>query len=204
MIKEFKHYNVIKNGHFLLTSGRHSNMYVNKDTIYCIPKLFSSIINKIYTIVLNNFHTNDFDIITGPAIAGAILAAPIALKLNKIFVYPEKAIHPEIAENPNDGVIDTKTMKFNRGYDKVLKGKKVIIVEDIITTGNSIQMTSDAIHICKGTVVGIVAIWNREGWKAPNGIKLISLINRAISSYVAGPENCPYCQNGIPLQDPKE
>lgn len=202
MIKEFEYYNIVKSGHFLLTSGRHSNEYVNKDAIYCIPELFLFIISKIYTTILNNFHTDDFDVITGPAIAGAILAAPVALKLNKIFVYPEKAIHSEFAEDPNNGVVDTKIMNFNRGYDKILKGKRIIIVEDIITTGGSIQMTADAIHLCDGKVVGIVAIWNREEWKAPNEIKLISLINKTISSYF--PNDCPYCQNGIPLQNPKE
>lgn len=132
MIKEFEYYDIVKAGHFLLTSGKHSGEYVNKDAIYCIPELFSFITSKIYSIILNKFHSDDFDVITGPAIAGAILAAPVALKLNKIFVYPEKAIYSELAKDPNDGVVDTKIMKFNRGYDKILKDKRVIIVEDII------------------------------------------------------------------------
>lgn len=200
--KEFEYYRIILNGHFLLTSGRHSDEYVNKDAIYCIPELFPFIISKIYTTILNNFHSDDFDVITGPAIAGAILAAPVALKLNKIFVYPEKAVHSELTKDPNDGVVDAKNMNFNRGYDKILKGKRIIIVEDIITTGGSVKQTIEAIEKCGGKCVSIIAIWNREKWQPRDDIKIISLINKVIPSYF--PNDCPYCQNGIPLQNPKE
>ena len=77
---------VIMEGHFLLTSGRHSNVYINKDRIYSKPHLFSAVINEMVEKIRQS-QTN-FDIITGPAIAGAVLAAPISLLLNKTFVYP--------------------------------------------------------------------------------------------------------------------
>lgn len=202
----FEEYGVIKTGHFKLTSGKHSGQYINKDAIYCIPNLFSLVVKKIYTGILNNFNYNSYDIITGPAIAGAVLAAPIALKLNKTFVYPEKAIESRLAADPNGGVIETKVMKFRRGYNKKLKGSRVLIVEDIITTGNSVERTIKAVKKYGGKVVGISAIWNREGWlpeQNPDRALLLSLIDEDVPSY--WPDDCPYCQEGrVPLQNPKE
>lgn len=209
----FEEYKVIKTGHFKLTSGKHSNQYINKDAIYSNPVLFNRVVIRMVRTL--DPYINTFDVITGPAIAGAVLAAPISLQLfNKVFVYPEKAIHSELANDPNNGVSETKIMKFRRGYDKILRGKRVWIVEDIITTGSSIEKTMMAILKCGGKVVGISAIWNREAWKPDSqhcpyikikdlvGIQFASLINEHVSSYWPG--ECPYCREGrIPLQDPK-
>ena len=201
MKKLFEKYNIIKTGHFKLTSGKHSGQYINKDAIYCIPELFSLIVNKIYTNIWNTANYDDYDVITGPALAGAILAAPVALKLGKIFVYPEKAIESKLADNPNDGVIETNIMKFRRGYDKRLKGYRIWLIEDIITTGGSIEKTIEAVELCGGKVVGISVIWNRGKWH--KNIPILSLINDPVRSYQ--PNECPYCREGrMPLQNPKE
>ncbi len=56
------------------------------------------------------------------------------------------------------------TMEFRRGYDKKLAGNHVLIVEDIITTGASVQKTADEIVKNGGFVIGVISIWNREGW----------------------------------------
>lgn len=203
----FEEYGIIKTGHFKLPLGQHSDQYINKDTIYCIPNLFLLVVKKICTNILNNLSYNSYDIITGPAIAGAILAAPIALKLNKIFAYPEKAVESRLAADPNRGVIETNIMKFRRGYDKILKGSRVLIIEDIVTTGNSIEKTIQAVEKCGGKVVRISVIWDRRQdtlrrlWRMDD-IPLISLINYPVCSY--WPDECPNCQAGEPLQDPKE
>lgn len=207
LISKLKEKGVIYNGHFLLSSGKHSDIYINKDAIYSIPKLFSFIINE-FSDILNNFEDDDeddieYDIITGPAIAGAVLAAPIANKLNKIFVYPEKAIDAQFVGFPNSKIVKTNIMKFRRGYNKIIKNKKVVVIEDVITTGSSVQRTIDAIELCGGKCVAILAIWNRTGW-VPVGIKLISLINKFVESWLAGDKTCPLCkENNISLTDPK-
>jgi orotate phosphoribosyltransferase len=175
---------IIKNGHFELTSGRHSDTYINKDSIYCVPELFELVILEMSLIARNNFYC---DIITGPAIAGAVLAAPIANSLSTIFIYPEKT---------------EKGMQFRRGYDKVLENNiNVVIVEDIITTGKSINMTIEAIEKHGAQVSGIAAIWNRTGWKTDK-CSTISLIDEPVESW--DPESCPLCIEGIPLENPKE
>lgn len=143
-----------------------------------------------------NPYINAFDIITGPAIAGAILAAPISLLFyDRISIYPEQIIfvYPE--------KIDGK-MVFRRSYDKILKNKRVWIVEDIITTGGSVEKTMMAIEKCGGKIAGISAIWNRGTWQE-NSIPVLSLINEIVPSY--WPDECPYCREGrVSLTDPKE
>ena len=184
MKKLLEKYGVIKAGHFKLTSGKHSNQYINKDAIYSNPLLFNKVILKMsYKI---NLYKDTFDVITGPAIAGAILAASIALLSDdKIFVYPEK--------------IDGK-MVFRRGYNKILTNRRVWIVEDIITTGGSVEKTIMAIEECGGEVAGISVIWNR-GRIYFDKIPSLSLIDEFVPSY--WPDECPNCQAGEILQDPK-
>lgn len=183
-----KKYGVIKTGHFKLSSGKHSNQYINKDAIYSNPMLFDKVLEKMWYKISE--YENTFDIITGPAIAGAILAAPISIMFDKIFVYPEK-VKEKFSEN----------MIFRRGYDKILKGKRVWIVEDIVTTGGSIEKTINAVEKCNGSVVGISVIWNR-GRRYVGGFPTFSLINEFVPSY--WPDECPQCQAGEKLQDPKE
>lgn len=181
----FEKYGVIKTGHFKLTSGKHSAQYINKDAIYSNPFLFLKVMETMYEKL--KAYEDMFDVVTGPAIAGAILAAPIALVTHKIFVYPEKV----------DG-----EMVFRRGYDKILKHKRVWIIEDIITTGHSIEKTIMAIRDCRGSIAGMSAIWNRGRYQPDEGILLLSLINDSVTSY--WPNDCPQCRAGEVLQDPKE
>jgi orotate phosphoribosyltransferase len=196
----FEKYGAIKNGHFKLTSGKHSNQYINKDAIYSNPILFNRVVMKMVQGL--SLYLGTFDIITGPAIAGAVLAAPISLQLfDKIFVYPEKDVKIERSNDPNFIFNETEIMKFRRGYDKISKDKRVWIIEDIITTGKSVEQTIDAVEKCGGGVVGISVIWNR-GLYEIEGIPLLPLINENVVSY--WPDRCPSCKAGESLQDPKE
>lgn len=181
-----KLYGIIKEGHFKLSSGRHSSQYINKDAIYCNPKLYRIVYTKIWLSIRK--YMKDIDIVTGPAIAGAILAQPIAsLSEDKIFIYPEKI---------------NEEMVFRRGYDKIIKDKTVWITEDIITTGNSVENTIDAVTFNGGEVLGISAIWNRSNGYVPSKGLFIPLINETVLSYL--PESCPECTIDMALQDPKE
>lgn len=179
-------YKVIKKGHFFLTTGLHSDTYIQKDAIFCNPYLFNEIVNEIAKLSISL----EYDIITGPAIAGAITAAPLSIILNKIFIYPEKI---------NDHMI------FRRGYDKIINNRKVVIIEDIITTGGSVNKTIDSIYKCGGTVSGIICIWNRTNWVPDNKkIHLISMININIKSWDPKKNECPLCAKNIILTDPKK
>jgi len=186
---------VVLSGHFKLTSGKHSNTYINKDSIYCKTDLFELVIrNMIFEIAMS---FNGYEVITGPAIAGAILAAPIANTIGKTFVYPEKVEDQPLHGDPSKWW----KMEFRRGYDKVIKDKRVLIVEDIITTGSSVEKTIKAIQECDGIPIGVMAIWNRTGW---HKLSIKSLINEKVDSWWPQNNGCPLCIEGVPLQDTKE
>lgn len=204
LISQLKKYGVIYDGHFLLSSGRHSDRYINKDALYAIPNLFAQVIDN-FSDILFHFEFDDiddieYDVITGPAIAGAILAAPLAIRFNKIFVYPEKMTESKFVGFPIKQVTKENIMKFRRGYNKIIQDKKVVIIEDIITTGASVQKTIDAIRLCGGECIAVLAIWNRSKWK-PKGIEVISLVNELVESWSS--IDCPLCKKSIPLMDPK-
>jgi len=188
LIETFEKYNVIKHGHFKLTSGRHSNTYIDKNKITTDAELFKTVMIKLSCRTLK---FNNHSIITGPAISGAVFAAALATTENKAFVFPEK-----IAD-PNTGNF---TMEFRRGYDKFIRDKYILLIEDIITTGGSVQKTIDSIIINGGNVVGVLAIWNRSEWE-PSNCPIESLINQPVDSWE--PENCPLCKDGVILTDPK-
>jgi len=185
---------VLRNGHFRLTTGRHSDTYVNKDRIFSDPILFKTVLSSMLSELCGDFL---FDVVTGPAIAGAILASPLAVMTGKIFVYPEKVMKNPLAGNP----YEWEKMKFRRGYDKVVKNNNILIVEDVITTGISVQRTIDAIEKDGGMISGVACIWNRSGWST-DLCEVKSLIHEELDSW--WPEECPYCKEGVELMDPKD
>ena len=190
LVDTLKSEGIVLEGHFNLSSGRHSNLYINKDLIYSNKSLFSKVGMDLIELIKENF--DDFDIITGPAIAGAILAAPIALVLNKTFVYPEKLYKTRKIDYYGDActVLDGKYMDFKRGYEKIIEGKKVIIVEDVVTTGASILSTRDVVIKYGGNVLGSVVIWNRTGNDSLFPITMHSLIKEKEETWEA--DNCPH------------
>ena len=209
LVDHLKKENVILEGHFKLRSGKHSNLYVNKDAIYCNPVLFPKVMTQLLDLIQEKF--DDFDIITGPAIAGAVLAAPLSLVLHKTFVYPEKVliIKDEVEETWHSGVNRTKgysfIMDFKRGYDKIIKDKKILLIEDVVTTGDSLLQTKNAVEKYGGIVVGSVVIWNRTGDDNILNMKMHSLIKEKVESWEM--RDCPWCMDNkedkIPLTDPK-
>lgn len=192
LYNKYSRLGIIREGHFLLTSGRHSNVYIDKDAIYRSSAFRETI--KQLTEACLTFSTTPTKglVITGPAVAGAVLAAPVWREMYTLswqpditFVYPEKI---------NGGMV------FRRGYDMHLKGKEVIIIEDIITTGSSVTATAKAITDCGGKVIGCACIWNRTFW-THGDFPIRTLINRPLDAWPG--HACKLCQARIPLIDPK-
>jgi len=222
---------VVKKGHFRQEDGKHSDTYINKDAIYCNPELFAQAIISIEELGsdgfglktigddVNTMNGVDCGVIIGSAIAGAVLAAPIALRTGKIFVYLEKVASLRIWDSPETpqavpfGELNIKThVQLRRGYDKVVAGKKVLLVEDIITTGGSVKDTIKIIGEAGGQVVEVRCIWNRGGiheFMGEDGdpmeqpAPVLSIINEPVESWE--PDECPLCKGMISvlLTDPK-
>ena len=92
-------------------------------------------------------------------------------------------------------------MRFNRGYDKLLDCKDIIVIEDIVTTGQSVMKTIKEIEYHNGHVIGVVSIWNRSDVFDLFNKPHYSIISEYIESY--NRVDCPMCQMKIDLTDPK-
>jgi len=175
------------NGHFVYTSDLHGDTYVDKSRLTLHP----DIVHTLAWPMADPFMKDDaVDVVVAPVI-GAIpfgmyaaehLTNERAPRKTK-FVYAEKA---------PDG-----TFIFRRGYDKDVAGQRVLIVEDIITTGGTSKKIVDLVRKTGGTVVGVSALWNRGGIMSSTlGVpRLISLVNHVFPQWT--PEECPLCAQGI-------
>lgn len=149
--KEFED-KIIEKRHCILRSGKHSDTYIEKTKISLYPRLYNETIRQLSLEISNRFNFDDYDCITGPAVAGILFVAPIAIELEKPIIFPEKLYHG------NGGY----TMNFRKSFIDYIKGKKFIIIEDIVTTGVSIKKTAEAIFNHGGIVKACFCIWNRE------------------------------------------
>lgn len=191
LIKELERRGVIQHGHYVYTSWRHGNVYVNKDTIY--PDTW--FVQKLGEGIAQAFVDDEIEIVIAPAIGGVILSQWVAFELTIMSGngFPTLSVY---AEKASDG-----SFVIKRGYDELVKGKRVLVVEDILTSGGSVAKVVTATRNCGGNVIAVSALWNRnptevtaESLAVP---KLLSLINKAFPSWPA--DECDLCADRIPI-----
>lgn len=188
-----KNADIVLAGHFVLRSGRHSDLYINKDLILTKPTLFREIVTQFHYRIVNSLrNTLKLDIsdlvISGPAVSGAIFSAPLSYSLDMPLVYPEKLT-----------VSEKTLMVYRRGFDTFLSGKSVILIEDIVTTGGSVMQTIGAINSCGGTVVAVFSLWDRgsnlPGRLLSTKVHYETLVDHPVNSWE--PTECPLCKNNM-------
>jgi len=165
---------VLQNGHFLLTSGMHSNKYMQCAKIFQHPD-FSAEISKDLS---EKFEGYDVDIVIGPAIGGIILAYEVARHLEVRALFAER----------ENGV-----MTLRRGFE-ITPGSKVLVVEDVITTGGSVKEVINLVRSVGGEVVGVGSVVDRSGGKVSFDVPFKSVAKVDIDTYE--PEECPMCKAG--------
>jgi len=167
-------------GHFLLTSGRHSEFYVEKIKIINNPVFVDMLCEKL----AEELKGIDCDIIVGPAYGGIVLAYEVAKKLGKRFLFTQRK--------------DEK-MVIRSGFE-VYPGDKAIIIEDIITTGGSVKEVIETLKAHELEVKAIGCIVDRSGGGVDFGYDLVSLLTMQIETWEA--EKCPLCERGVALVKP--
>lgn len=179
---------LIVDSHLVYTSGRHGSTYLNKDALYPHTVETSLICKQIAKV----FDEQEVEIVAGPTIGGVIIAQWVTHHLLTLTGKPVLAVYAE-----EEGV--EKERVFRRGYADLIKGKKVLIVEDVLTTGGSVRKVVAAVRQGEGTVVGVGALCNRGGITAEqlDVPQLRSLVNLAMDSWEA--KTCPLCQAGVPI-----
>ena len=180
--KEFEN-RMIFNGHYLLTSGNHSDIYFNKYLIWVHPDLRERTIRSLRNLIVSRYvdlpNYNNV-VVTGPATAGSLWANAVARMFGLPFIYCEKD-----TQNGHDIMI------FRRGFEKYVKDSLVLIIEDIMTTGKSLRLTWEAVYRNHGAVMNYFCIWNRKG-KDPN-----SVFKKEAENW--DPKDCELCKKKVPL-----
>ncbi len=172
---------VLTDTHVVYTSGRHGSAYVNKDAVY--PD--SRRVSELCAMLADAVRDRGAEVVCGPATGGVILATWTGHHLGVPSVYAEKA--------PDGGMV------LKRGYDRLVAGRRVLVVEDVLHTGGSVRETVRAVERAGGRVVAVAAICNRGGVRAEDvgAPALVALVTLALDSWPA--EDCPLCRAGVPV-----
>ena len=176
-------------GHFLLSSGNHSQFYLQSAKILEDPALAGKLANELFSVIKNAGIS--FESVCSPALGGILAGYELARAGNKRFIFTERV----------DG-----QMTLRRGFE-VKKGEKFIICEDVITTGGSAVESAKIIESLGGEVVGYAALASRGFCKMVGGLEnpapnaklpsdkpFFALGEFGFAMFT--PDECPLCKSG--------
>ncbi len=170
----------ILGGHFLLSSGMHSDGYIQCARILQYPSYATQVIK----LIADKVRHLEIDLVVGPALGGIIVAYELGRQLNKKAMFAER----------KEGI-----MQLRRGF--VIKpGEKVLITEDVITTGKSTMEVKELVEKRGAEVIGVACIVDRRSKEYSLPLPLYSALLMNIKTY--SPEECPLCRRGAPLENP--
>lgn len=180
----FEETGALLNGHFLLSSGKHSDRYIEKFNLLRRPR-DTEIVCREFT---ERFHDQNIDVVAGPTTGGILLAFEVARQLGVAAAYAERA---------SDGSLQRE---FRRGTT-FRPGARVLLIDDILTTGGSVRETVVALERHDVEIVAIGVLVDRSAGSVTFGrYPLVPLLSLKVDAW--DPANCPLCQTGIPLQKP--
>ncbi len=170
--------NAIMEGHFLLTSGLHSPHYVEKFNVLQHPEYTQ----KLCEAMADKFKDAHIDTVVGPVTGGILLAHETGKALGTRAIFTER---------------ENGRMTFRRGFS-LKPDERVLIVEDIVTTGGSIKEVIDVVKENGGIPVAVSMLVDRSGGKASFGdVPCTALLHMDVQTYK--PEECPLCKKGVPM-----
>lgn len=176
-LQAFQQTGAVLNGHFLLTSGRHSPVYWEKFRVLEHPQYTETLCG----LIADHFRRHQVHLVAGPTTGGVLLAFEVARQLGVRAVYAEK-------EGGGRG--------FRRGFT-VSPGDRVLIVDDILTTGSSVKDVIKAVEALHGNIIGLGVLVDRSDAGVDLGYPLFSCLRSPAVSY--SPDACPLCAEDLPL-----
>jgi orotate phosphoribosyltransferase len=178
---------IIENDHFVGTNGSHFSTYVNKNFLY--PHTNET--SRICELLAEKYKDKNIEVVVGPALGGIILSQWVAHHLSKI--YDREVLSVFTEKNAESGQV------FNRGYDSYVKGRRVLVVEDVITSGGSILKSIMTVRDAGGIVAGACAMVNKNELldKSIFGVEFEVLADIFVPIYKAG--ECQLCKEGVPI-----
>ncbi|MGI6611500.1 MAG: orotate phosphoribosyltransferase [Limnochordia bacterium] len=164
-------------GHFVLTSGLHSDTYLEKFAALQYPDLTQ----KLCDMIAARFADDRVQVVVGPATGGILLAHGVGKVLGTRAIFSER----------EDG-----RMTFRRGF-AIAPGERVLIVEDVVTTGGSVLEVLNLVKDCEGDIVGVGYLVDRSGGKAEFGVRAEPLMRLEAQAWSA--DQCPLCAANQPF-----
>lgn len=184
LMAELTEIGALKTGHFLFSSGRHSDLYLEKFDLLRDPRATE----RVCAGFVHAFSGYGIDVVVGPTTGGILLAFETARQMGLPAAYAERA------EDGSDERV------FKRGTE-FPAGSRVLVVDDILTTGGSVRNTLDALKAHPVEIVGIGVLVDRSGGEVRfDDVPLKALASQKIDSWQ--PAECPLCRDGVPLVKP--
>ena len=179
-IKIFKNSGALLEGHFILTSGRHSASYFQCAKLLQYPKYLELFSNKI----VDHFKDNEIDLVVSPAVGGIVLGTEVGRLLKKRTVFAERV---------------NGKMAMRRGFE-IKANEKVLIVEDVITTGGSVKEVMNLVIDLGGSIVGVGVIVDRSNGEVALHDNQLSIASLKVNSYDSN--EVPSELASIPVEKP--
>ncbi len=180
ILELFKETCVLQEGHFKLSSGRHAEKYLQCARILQYPDYAEELAESIAEI----WSSEKIDLVVGPALGGVVLSFAVGQALGTRSIFTERK---------------AGEMSLRRGFG-IANGNRVLIVEDVVTTGGSVQEVVELLENEGAEIVGISSLVDRSDGKAGFAYPFKSLLEFDIKSYPE--EKCPLCQKDIPFTRP--
>jgi orotate phosphoribosyltransferase len=176
----FRETKALLEGHFLLTSGLHSPQYFQCARVLQYPKYLHLFAGEI----AKHFEYADVEVVISPAIGGIVVGTEVGRMMRVRTMFGERK--------------DTK-MELRRGFE-LLPGERVLVVEDVVTTGGSVFEVAELVKKSNATLAGVGYIVDRSNGRIKFDAKHFSVLQMDIVTYK--PEECPLCKEGIPVVKP--
>lgn len=168
----------VRNGHFLLTSGRHSDTYVEKFRLLERPDLAGPLLGRL----AETFRVEAPEVVLSPAVGGIIVGYEVARHLGARAIFAER---------------EEGRLRLRRGFE-LRRGERCLVVEDVVTTGGSLVEVLAVAEEAGAQVVGVALLVDRSGGKLDLPVPVRALVTVDAESWE--PEHCPVCRRGVPLE----
>jgi orotate phosphoribosyltransferase len=180
ILQEFRNTGAYLKGHFRLTSGLHSNEYMQCALVLQHPAIAEKFGKELA------LHFSKVDVVVSPAVGGLIIGHEVAKALGARFLFTER-----------DAA--TGKMILRRGFS-VKPGETAVVIEDVVTTGGSTRDVIETLQAGGVNVLGAASIIDRSGGRADLGVPKFALATLEVTAWPA--DFCPLCKEGVPVEKP--
>jgi orotate phosphoribosyltransferase len=167
----------VLHGHFLLTSGLHSPVYVEKFNVLQHPAYTERLCKEI----ARRFENDKIELVVGPVTGGLLLSHEVGKALGTRAIFTER---------------ENGKMVLKRGFE-IPQGARVLVVEDVVTTGGSVREVMETVRQHGGIVAGVGLLVDRSGGRADFGVRTEALVHLTVETFAA--QDCPLCREGKPF-----